>query len=59
LYHVIPLDRNSRQKFDLFGFQFMVQYIRTTEAAFNDTSGTHKGATHSSEVVRAQISLYL
>ncbi|XP_066347669.1 uncharacterized protein [Miscanthus floridulus] len=33
--------------------QFMVQSIRTTEAAFNDTSGTHKGATHSSEAPKA------
>jgi hypothetical protein len=28
----------------------MVQYIRTAEAAFNATTETPKGATHSSEV---------
>ncbi|KAK3144893.1 hypothetical protein QOZ80_4AG0319320 [Eleusine coracana subsp. coracana] len=33
--------------------QFMVQYIRTVEAAFDATSDTHKGSTHSSEAPKA------
>ncbi|XP_022684401.1 WASH complex subunit 5 isoform X2 [Setaria italica] len=33
--------------------QFMVQYIRTAEAAFNATTETPKGATHSSEAPKA------
>ncbi|OEL36929.1 WASH complex subunit strumpellin-like protein [Dichanthelium oligosanthes] len=39
--------------------QFMVQYIRTAEAAFNATTDTPKGATHSSEVVAVPIFLSL
>lgn len=33
--------------------QFMVQYIRMAEAAFDATTDTHKGSTHSSEAPKA------